>query len=658
VLLGAAVALAYVATAQLGFRVAFSAEQVTTVWAPTGIAIAALTLGGSRLGPGVWIGAFAANAATHAPLWTSLLIASGNTAEALAASWALRRLGLRPALGSVRDVLALVGASVACTTISATAGVATLSVAGLQPWERFASLWFDWWLGDVLGAIVVAPVVLTVVGTRWLPRRAAETAAFAAASLALAHAIFGSALGTEHPLEYALFPLVVAAAMRGPAESSLAVLAASAIAIFDTVRGLGPFAGPTAHHGLVLLQMFTAALATTTLLLSAAVDERRSVERRATANAEALARREEMLRLAQQTGGVATFEWDFAQGAAHCSEEFFRMFGLEPRPDGRISTDEWGRFTHPDDLARMTAHLGAVLAGTEPAAADYRIVTVDGRTRWLSYAGRLQRTPAGERLLGTVLDITARKRDEIALRDAMAAAQSANRLKDDFLATLSHELRTPLTAILGYARLLRGGSVPPEMQRRAIDVIERNARAQADLVEELLDMSRVSAGKVLLETELVTVAAILQDAVDALRPSAESKDVHIAVDASPDIPLVAADPARLRQVFTNLLGNAVKFTDRGGRITASVRSHGTHVAIAVSDTGVGIAADFLPFVFEPFRQADVRFDGGRGGLGLGLALSRQLVELHGGTIAAASGGPGLGATFTVRLPAAAIAAPA
>jgi signal transduction histidine kinase len=253
-------------------------------------------------------------------------------------------------------------------------------------------------------------------------------------------------------------------------------------------------------------------------------------------------------------------------------------------------------------------------------------------------------------LYGIGIDVTARKHSEMALKEAKDAAESANQLKDQFLATLSHELRTPLNVILGFARMLQTNSIVPEKRQRAIDVIEQNAVAQAQLVEDLLDMSRITTGKVRLDPAPVPVAAVLRDALEGVKPAAEAKRIELEVNLDPFAGTVKADPTRLQQVFWNLLTNAVKFTGQGGRIVASLRREGAHVVVSVSDTGVGIPPDFLSFVFEPFRQAEARLGRGQGGLGLGLAISKQLVELHGGTIQATSDGLGQGATFIIRLP--------
>jgi signal transduction histidine kinase/CheY-like chemotaxis protein len=235
-------------------------------------------------------------------------------------------------------------------------------------------------------------------------------------------------------------------------------------------------------------------------------------------------------------------------------------------------------------------------------------------------------------------------------RHARAEVEHANRLKDHFLATLSHELRTPLNAILGYARMLRTGGLPPEKRSRAVEVIERNASAQNQLVDDLLDMSRMTTGRVRLEQHSIAVTAPLQEAIESVRPAAEAKGIAFDVNADPDVGNVHGDEGRLRQVFWNLLSNAVKFTAPGGRVSVSVDTVRDMIRITVRDTGIGIAPTFLPHMFEPFRQADSGSTRRYNGLGLGLAICKQLVELHDGSIAAVSDGQDRGATFTVDLP--------
>jgi signal transduction histidine kinase len=231
---------------------------------------------------------------------------------------------------------------------------------------------------------------------------------------------------------------------------------------------------------------------------------------------------------------------------------------------------------------------------------------------------------------------------------ARADAEAANREKDIFLAIVSHELRTPLNAILGWSHIL--AKTPKDVeQARAIEVIHRNAQTQAKLINDLLDAARIINGKLQLDLRPLNLATLLQEVVTAMQPAAEAKQIRIETGLEPAAGVCLADPDRLRQVLNNLLSNAIKFTPEGGLIRAEMTQRGDEAQISVSDTGKGISPEFLPFVFERFRQRD-RADGRAGGLGLGLAIVRQLVELHGGSIRAASQGEGRGTTFTIRLP--------
>lgn len=230
-------------------------------------------------------------------------------------------------------------------------------------------------------------------------------------------------------------------------------------------------------------------------------------------------------------------------------------------------------------------------------------------------------------------------------------AEQANHLKDEFLATVSHELRTPLNAVLGWARMLGAKQLPPGRAKHAIATIERNASALAHLIDDLLDVSRIVAGTLRLAPQPVDLVAAVQAALDAVRPLAATKNVHLAFSADlPAVEAVSGDAGRLQQVIWNLLSNAIKFTPEGGRVDVVVERSEHHMEVRVVDTGQGISPDFLPHVFERFRQADDATTQRHTGLGVGLAIVRQLVELHGGTVHAASRGVGCGATFTVRLP--------
>jgi len=246
--------------------------------------------------------------------------------------------------------------------------------------------------------------------------------------------------------------------------------------------------------------------------------------------------------------------------------------------------------------------------------------------------------------------VAARAALAMATAEAYEEARRANRLKDEFLATLSHELRTPLNAIVGYARMLRTGALPAERTASAIEAVDRNATLLTQIVEDVLDVSRIISGKIRLDVQRVDLPRVVDEAVTTIQPAAQAKRIRIQVIVDPRAAPVSGDPDRLQQAVWNLLANAVKFTSADGRVQVRLERINSHVEIAVSDTGRGIAPEFLPHVFERFRQADSGFAREHGGLGLGLAIARSIVELHGGTIHAASEGEGTGATFRIRLP--------
>lgn len=256
-----------------------------------------------------------------------------------------------------------------------------------------------------------------------------------------------------------------------------------------------------------------------------------------------------------------------------------------------------------------------------------------------------RQTMAEGRVLAEKLQVT---RSE--LQQALIAAEAATRAKDEFLGVVSHELRTPLNAILGWAALLRAGNLDPSGVKQAVETIERNAKSQAKLIEDLLDFSRIISGKLRLEVGRVELTSVIETAIDVVRHAADAKGIRLQAVLDPHAGPVPGDAERLQQIMWNLLSNAIKFTPKGGRVQVRLERIDSHVEINVSDTGQGIRPEFLPFVFERFLQGDNTTTRRHGGVGLGLAITRHLTELHGGTISAHSAGEGRGATFTLKLP--------
>jgi len=706
ILIGLIVSAAYVLAAKLGFRVAFVAEQVTTVWPPTGLAEAALILWGRSLWPAIWLGAFAANADASAPLWVAAALATGNTLEAVAAASFLRRIpAFDPALRRVRDALGfVVGGGLLATMISATIGTTTLCAAGVQPWSQLTTLWSDWWLGDAVGALIVAPALLTIVRMPWTRtwRAHMETIAIAIGCAVVTEVIFGhlfrSGVG-HHPLEYVIFPFVVAAAVRvGQPATALVILAASVVTIWNTIHGTGPFAGDDLHQNLILLQVFMGVLAGTGLLLAAAMAEQRTGERRRTAGhavGEVLATASslsdaapEILRSicvgldwrlaalwlvdreAQRLNCVAVWRdprLPVAFETVTRESTFTSGVGLPGRvwADGRPSWIE----NVTDDVnfpraaaARQSAIRGAFAVPICLGPTVLGVVECFNRDVMAPDNDLLRTMSAVGYQIGQFME---RKRVENAVAlaelerekllqsesNARREAEAASRAKDEFLATLSHELRTPLNAILGWARMLLDGSIEEGKRQRALEVIDRNAALQVVLVDDILDVSRIVAGRLTLEARTVDVGSVVAAALDAIRPSAQAREIAVHLEVSTTARDVEGDPQRLQQVVRNVLANAVKFTGSGGRIDVALGTGGFDgVRIVVRDNGIGIDPSFLPHVFERFRQADGTVSREHGGLGLGLAIVRHLVELHGGTVCAESAGIGHGSTFTIDLP--------
>jgi signal transduction histidine kinase/FixJ family two-component response regulator len=294
-----------------------------------------------------------------------------------------------------------------------------------------------------------------------------------------------------------------------------------------------------------------------------------------------------------------------------------------------------------------------LFAGTDRSQASLRTLHKLEVLRNVTLLDRPIRTAA---VLSTVRAALRGRHRQYELRDTLVAlqrarleAEHANRLKDEFLATVSHELRTPLNAILGWVAMLRQARFEPTRVASILEIVERNAKAQAQLIADVLDISRMITGRVKLEVTPVSLARVICDAVDSIRPGAAARGIELHLDVD-EGPVANADPDRLQQVAWNLLSNACKFTPEGGRIDVTLRADPTRATFTVADTGVGISPEFLPYVFDRFRQAEQGFTRSHGGLGLGLAIVKHLVEMHGGEVTARSDGPGKGATFEVQLP--------
>ncbi|MFN6475993.1 PAS domain-containing protein [Nostoc sp. DedQUE07] len=386
------------------------------------------------------------------------------------------------------------------------------------------------------------------------------------------------------------------------------------------------------------------------LLISRDITDRKKIEL-------LLQESEARLKLAYKATQSGLWDWDIIRNRAHVSEEYINLFGLDPTTK-EITYELWLSILHPDDRTSANETVtNTIQQQQEHYEDDFRIIHPDG-IRWLAARGQVFYDVAGNavRMVGNVRDITARKQAEIE-RDrlfqleqaARAEAERANRIKDEFLAILSHELRSPLNPILGWTKLLQTRKFSETKTAEALATIERNAKLQTQLIDDLLDVAKILRGKLSIDAAPVNLAFVIESALDTVNTAALSKSI-VLHSVLPNIGQVSGDSNRLQQIVWNLLSNAIKFTPKGGRVETRLERVDDRVQIIVSDTGKGINPDFLPYIFESFRQEDVSITRKYGGLGLGLAIVRQLVEAHGGTITADSPGVGLGATFRVQLP--------
>jgi PAS domain S-box-containing protein len=375
---------------------------------------------------------------------------------------------------------------------------------------------------------------------------------------------------------------------------------------------------------------------------------------------EALRKTEELLRQGVRVAHLGIFEHDQITDAIYWSPEIWSICLWDPHE--RPTLAEYVTRIHPDDRDRITTEIGHAHdpAGNGSYDVEHRIIAGDGTTRWIRVRSQTFFDGKGAsrravRTVGALMDVTEQKQAEQERewllereQELRSAAEAANRMKDEFLLTLSHELRTPLTSILGWTSLLRQKTFDAETNR-ALETIERNARALQKLIEDILDVSRIVSGSFRLDLRPTKLTAVIEDATDGVHPAAEAKSIMVHKELDPGI-VVSGDPDRLLQVAGNLLSNAIKFTPQDGNVWVRLHRKGNRAEFCVQDSGQGIDHAFLPYIFDRFRQADSSTVRRHGGLGLGLAITRHIVELHGGSIRARSVGKDRGATFTIDLP--------
>ncbi|BCS33809.1 hypothetical protein TBR22_A30370 [Luteitalea sp. TBR-22] len=652
------VGVVYLVTAHFSTFWASDGRTGTPIFPGVGAALAALILFGRGYWPAIFMARLLAFwlAGTARTPWLMPAIALANTAAVYAGAYAIERWGrLDPALTRLRDVLWLAVGGLIAASVGATIGVSAMEAVGEVASGAYAATWLRWWMGSIGGVLVVTSLALAWgAGQPW-PRRGRDwgwlLACVAATSAVSAWVFFGTP--TALARTWLVFPVLLWSSLAfGVRGATLALLPATLIGVAGTTMGVGVLGSsfePDVRY--VLLQQFVTAASFTCLVLAVVADERRGKD--------ALRDREHRLHLALAAARSFGFEVDLETGAVTRTPECAEILGLPAGLSDRGTVQSYLAHVHEDDRARVARTTGPMSIRQPTVRLTYRFVRPDGRVVHLdeTCTGVFDATGQLTRLVGVTMDVTDRwrveqEREELLTRERAARqeAEQATLLRDEFLGTVSHELRTPLNAILGWAQILQSGPRSSEALQSGLATIARNARLQTQLIDDLLDLSRMSAGKLRLDPQTVDLASVVHDAVLAVTPAAAARSLRLQCVAAEGA-RVHGDPDRLQQVCWNLLVNAVKFTEPGGAVRVEVVSQGAQHCIRVSDTGAGIAPHFLPHVFDRFRQADGSTTRRHSGLGIGLALVRQIVEMHGGTVRADSRGEGLGATFTVCMPA-------
>jgi PAS domain S-box-containing protein len=662
-------AVVYFAAAELGLSLASLHSNVTPVWPPAGIAIASLLIFGAQLFPGIFLGALAANLLTNIPIAAAFGIAFGNTLQALVGYWLLLRvLHWRRTLDSVGEVMSfVVCAGVMAPLVSATIGSLSLCLAGAAEWERFTSMWLTWWMGDGFGAVILGSFLLSwskpgKLSSRDIPELVSLFVLLFIVVLIVFAGWFPGRVKT-YPLAYLCLPCLLWAALQFEQRIvTTAIIVMAALAVWGASNGYGPFVQPNPNVSLLLLMSFVGTSSLMTLIVGAVTNERRRAEAdKDKLRLELELHRQRIEDIVAHVPGVVWEAWGNPDAANQridfVSEHVEEMLGYS-REEWLAKPNFWLQVVHPEDRERAAAEASAIFASGKGGTSRFRWMHKDGQEVWVEARSIVVCDETGPvAMRGVTMDITPAvhaeiERAELLRRESHAReeAEEASRLKEEFLATVSHELRTPLNAVVGWSRLLRGGHLGPDGAAHAIEIIERNALMQKQIVEDLLDVSRIITGKLRINTQPVDLLLVIHAAIDAIRPAAEAKEIEIRTHFEAPGVIVKADVERLQQVFWNLLANAVKFTPARGVIDVHLRQQDSLAEVRIEDSGPGVPPDFLPRIFERFSQADGSSTRKHGGLGLGLAIVRHLVELHGGTVSASNRDENGGAVLTVFLP--------
>jgi signal transduction histidine kinase len=625
VLVFVALAGLYVGAAKLGIELSVSEGVITPVWAPTGIALAALVLFGLRFWPAIAVGAFVANAISGASLPEAAAISVGNTLEAVVGALLLLRVGFNPALGRVRDVLALIGlAALLSTTLSATNGVTALWISGDVSGSSYGSDWLLWWIGDAMGALIVAPLLMVWFTTppKLDRARTLEGLGLLALLIGLSSLVF---LGGFWRYPHLLFPLLVWATLRFHQVGSVTTnFVVAAIAIAGAVAETTPIGGSSPTVVVQILEGLLAGVSVAMLMLGAVLAERAATEHELEQAHAALAE-------AQEVARIGSWEWTIAPNEISWSDELYRLYGLAPGSID-VNYESFIERVHPADRDTVELVSQQALADGRPFALDHRIVLPTGEVRWFHARGRVitDETGAPVRMVGTSQDVTQRRH--------------LDELRDNILSAVSHELRTPLTAILGFAITLRhrGNQLSEEERSEIVTHLGQQAARLDRLLSDLLDIDRLRHGFIGPSFRPTNVGRLAEAVVADHAGDGHPIEVHAGAVVA------EIDAGQVERILENLIANAVRHTPPGTEIRVRVEGVADGVLLAVDDRGPGVPYDEREAIFDIFNRGAVAA-AQTPGAGVGLSLVAQFVALHDGR-AWVEDNPGGGASFRVLLP--------